>query len=108
MALPRPCLDCGALTAPGHSRCPAHDYTLGQAKRERRGATPTARAERRRLNLRGFGQCAECGVWRNAEVLEVDHIVAIADGGSDTRANLQLLCHGCHVGKTAREARARP
>lgn len=36
--------------------------------------------------------------------LEVDHIVNIAQGGTDDDANLQALCVACHQAKTAREA----
>jgi len=36
--------------------------------------------------------------------LEVDHIVNIAQGGTDDDANLQALCVPCHQAKTAREA----
>lgn len=34
---------------------------------------------------------------------EVDHIVPLAAGGSDTDENKQSLCKLCHVEKTARE-----
>ena len=35
--------------------------------------------------------------------LEVDHIKAEADGGSDDDANLQTLCKRCHEAKTSQE-----
>ena len=38
---------------------------------------------------------------------EVDHKVPLADGGSDTVRNLQLLTVKQHADKTAREAQAR-
>lgn len=38
---------------------------------------------------------------------EVDHIVALEDGGRDSMANMQLLTKKKHAEKTAREARAR-
>lgn len=38
---------------------------------------------------------------------QVDHIVAIEDGGPDTVANMQLLTKKRHEAKTARENRAR-
>lgn len=41
--------------------------------------------------------CAKCGA-RNE--LEVDHIVPLAEGGSEFDAdNLQVLCHKCHIEK---------
>lgn len=38
---------------------------------------------------------------------EVDHKVPLADGGSDTVRNMQLLTFKQHAEKTAREAKAR-
>ncbi len=38
---------------------------------------------------------------------EVDHKVPLADGGSDTVRNMQLLTEKQHAIKTAREAKAR-
>ncbi len=43
---------------------------------------------------------------RDAE--EVDHIVRLADGGTDHPSNLQSLCEDCHKEKTAAENGARP
>ncbi len=39
--------------------------------------------------------------------MEVDHIVALEDGGRDSMANMQLLTKAKHQAKTNREARAR-
>ena len=38
---------------------------------------------------------------------EIDHIIPLEDGGSDTVPNLQLLTEKQHAAKTAREAKAR-
>ena len=38
---------------------------------------------------------------------EVDHIVPLSRGGSDTRANKQGLCKPCHEAKTRAEDAAR-
>ena len=43
--------------------------------------------------------CVWCG---SDERLEVDHIVRYADGGSNTRENLRLLCHTCHSSRGGR------
>jgi 5-methylcytosine-specific restriction protein A len=37
--------------------------------------------------------------------LEVDHIVAVKDGGTDDPANLRLLCEPCHKKVTADQRR---
>lgn len=76
-------------------------------------------------------QCVDCGqphklIWRAASVyvnsewgnarytlvncssiLEVDHIIELADGGSNDIENLQLLCVACHRGKTSQKRSAR-
>jgi 5-methylcytosine-specific restriction protein A len=36
--------------------------------------------------------------------LEVDHIIYVAQGGTDDEANLQALCVPCHKAKTAEES----
>jgi 5-methylcytosine-specific restriction endonuclease McrA len=34
---------------------------------------------------------------------ELDHEVPLFQGGADTDANCQVLCHECHAAKTARD-----
>jgi len=36
-------------------------------------------------------------------VRQLDHVTRVADGGSDNRSNLQMLCACCHAAKTAIE-----
>lgn len=43
--------------------------------------------------------CLECG----AKATEVDHIVALSDGGTNEPRNLRALCHRCHSARTARD-----
>lgn len=38
---------------------------------------------------------------------EIDHIIEVADGGTDAPSNLRTLCHDCHAAKTALAARDR-
>lgn len=48
--------------------------------------------------------CAECkqgGMVVAAS--EVDHIIPLADGGTNDPENLQALCKACHSRKTARQ-----
>ncbi|MBB4152914.1 5-methylcytosine-specific restriction protein A [Sphingomonas jinjuensis] len=45
--------------------------------------------------------CLARGIETSTE--EVDHIVPLAEGGSDTRSNKQGLCGPCHRAKTRRE-----
>lgn len=45
--------------------------------------------------------CQYCGRTPPAIVLEVDHIVPVADGGSDGQENLVTACFDCNRGKGA-------
>ncbi|MEK6684620.1 MAG: HNH endonuclease [Nitrospirota bacterium] len=47
--------------------------------------------------LRKFPACIVCG----APATDVDHIMALAAGGSHHSDNLQALCKSCHARKTA-------
>jgi 5-methylcytosine-specific restriction endonuclease McrA len=85
---------------------------------------------RRRVRRRDRGVCAHCrldtnelrrrvkGRGRTAKLRargflprrslwELDHIVALIDGGSHELANLQTLCAPCHRKKSAQESRER-
>ncbi len=48
---------------------------------------------------RDKGQCVKCGT---RERLEFDHIIPVAEGGSSTERNVQLLCEACNRSKGAR------
>lgn len=45
---------------------------------------------------RDQGRCVRCG---SNEKLEYDHIIALANGGSNTERNIQLLCETCNRSK---------
>jgi len=48
--------------------------------------------------------CAGCGeLTRFPDGFQLDHIVALANGGEDTEGNCQVLCHPCHEAKTRRD-----
>ena len=44
------------------------------------------------------GRCTECG---GTQLLEFDHVIPLALGGSNTERNLQLLCSDCNRSKGA-------
>jgi hypothetical protein len=48
----------------------------------------------------GF-MCAYCGASPQVSVLRVDHVVAVANGGSNAPENLVTACHDCNGGKSA-------
>lgn len=68
-----------------------------------RGGRPWRR-RRAEILLRDQYTCKVCDLTTNQ--LEVDHIVNLAQGGSDDDDNLQAICIPCHKAKTAREATA--
>lgn len=65
-----------------------------------------AGVKRRDLFLWMHPLCVHCeGNGLTTVATEVDHIVALNQGGEDEWNNLQGLCHECHAKKTAEEAR---
>lgn len=38
-----------------------------------------------------------------AEAVQIDHIIALANGGKDTDENRQALCRACHDAKTRQD-----
>jgi RNA-directed DNA polymerase len=51
------------------------------------------------------GKCAKCKLhFREDDLLEIDHILSISQGGKDTKSNRQLLHRHCHDEKTALDA----
>lgn len=96
----------------------------------RRTGTHWKRKMRAALSDRDGACCRQCGVaegqrWRDlgrfgnfdrdgvyskvilCSTLAIDHVVELADGGTDDLGNLQLLCHICHLAKTVASKRAR-
>jgi 5-methylcytosine-specific restriction protein A len=85
----RPCLGgCGALINSG-SYCPRC--------RPRNGSTRAWRGLREQILARDRYTCQRCG----APAGHVDHITALARGGSDHPANLRALCATCNLEKGA-------
>ncbi len=48
----------------------------------------------------GF-RCRYCGRSADAVVLHVDHVISVADGGTDDESNLVAACADCNFGKAA-------
>jgi hypothetical protein len=55
------------------------------------------REVRQRVWQRYGGACAECG---DGQYLEFDHVIPVAKGGSNSDANVQLLCRKCNLKKS--------
>lgn len=75
----------------------------GDAWGSGRGGRPWRR-KRESILVRDNYTCRACGLITKS--LEVDHIINIAEGGTDDDSNLQALCIPCHKAKTARESAA--
>lgn len=68
-----------------------------------RGGRPWRR-KREAILIRDKYTCRVCGL--TTKDLEVDHIINVAQGGTDDDGNLQAICIPCHKTKTARESAA--
>ena len=66
------------------------------------GKLPNYRTHRHRLYGEQEGVCAGCDTHFPFRVMEVDHILPRAKGGTDHPDNLQLLCSGCNRSKGER------
>jgi RNA-directed DNA polymerase len=76
----------------------------------RLGRHPELPARKAALLKRQHGRCAWCGRYFTelGELLESDHRIPRSQGGSDARANRQLLHAHCHATKTAGDGSHRP
>lgn len=77
--------------------------------REWVGSTPNAHIPdkvRARVFLKCEGKCAHCRrIVRIGDKPQLDHIVALVNGGQHAEGNLQLLCGLCHAAKTKGDVR---
>src|SRR5690348_498769 len=48
----------------------------------------------------GF-KCRYCGVTPMGALLHIDHVIAVANGGTDDHENLVTSCRDCNLGKSA-------
>ncbi|AWY20093.1 HNH endonuclease [Moraxella bovis] len=81
--------------------------TTAQTPKKNWGQGRGGRAWRRlrdEILARDSYTCQCCG--RVGGRLELDHIVNVAQGGTNDKSNLQILCHSCHKTKTQSESRA--
>lgn len=97
LAPPRVCAACGQVGCADH-RKPAWRLR-DQAPAPRLRGRPLDRARAALFREQPF--CAHCV---RAVATVRDHVVPLAEGGTDTRANTQALCDACHRQKTVAEA----
>lgn len=121
---PRPCKCCKAVFTPSFRRGPAEVYCsdrclaramrrqqrigAGMRRARMRGATAD-RIDKRRVFERDKWRCHLCGCktlkrWRHdhPRAPELDHIIALADGGAHTWGNVACSCRACNGAKSAR------
>lgn len=67
---------------------------------------PLGNAKRFKILQRDGFRCQYCGGTPPSVVLEVDHIVAVANGGDNAEENLVTACSGCNHGKFTRDVGA--
>lgn len=85
-------------------RCREHWRKPWKGAGERQRQTkPLTEIEKNLIRELHGHRCADCG----EPAREVDHIVEVADGGTNLPSNLQLLCGDCHKEKTRKARRAR-
>jgi hypothetical protein len=60
---------------------------------------PIPESVRHEVWRRDGGQCVDCG---SRDRLEYDHIIAVANGGSNTARNIELRCQTCNRKKGAK------
>lgn len=76
---------------------------LRRFERGRPRRSPISAKLRYKILKRDSEQCVKCGdsPKKNPEVmLEVDHVIPVAKGGTNNPENLQMLCWSCNQGKT--------
>jgi len=73
------------------------DYVRGlKAKVQKRAYSTTHRIE---IAYKSKYKCNKCDILL-PPTFQVDHIIELCDGGTDTYDNLQALCPNCHAEKT--------
>jgi 5-methylcytosine-specific restriction endonuclease McrA len=75
----------------------SHRHTAGHYNAEyRRNRETVLRRTNWRCEIRTPGICI-------GAASQCDHIVSVADGGSNAVSNLRAACRPCHAGRTARQ-----
>jgi len=71
-------------------------------KKEPVGRKSLSKSLRFEIFKRDGFRCLYCGCSPSQKVLRVDHVVPVAEGGSDESSNLVTSCFDCNAGKAAR------
>ena len=60
---------------------------------------PIPNSVRQYIYQRDNYQCQGCGQTQTETILNIDHIIPLAKGGSNDMSNLQTLCQTCNQNK---------
>lgn len=89
----------------GTTRCAAHATEGVRVKSGRTGA-PISKSVRFEVFKRDEFTCRYCGRSTPDVTLHVDHVLALANGGTDDMENLVTSCLECNLGKSDRPLRS--
>ena len=110
--VPTSCRVCPRRALPGERFCAAHlpteaDRLTREPYRHAYTKSNYQRNRKRRL-ARAEGRCEACGVTLSASCgWQCDHLIPLADGGTNALENLRVLCASCHTEKTKRDRERR-
>jgi 5-methylcytosine-specific restriction endonuclease McrA len=76
-----------------------NNYLENRVKKNR---TPLTKSIRHEVFVKDGFKCVECGATNQQTRLHVDHILPVAQGGTDELRNLQTLCEECNLAKNNR------
>jgi 5-methylcytosine-specific restriction enzyme A len=95
---------CNHPDCPNLQPCPQHAPKPWQDSSRR---TRTTNGWQQQRNARKIirAHAGICHICHQPGALETDHIIALAEGGADTPANMAPIHHDCHQRKTQDEAR---
>ncbi|RIT70423.1 HNH endonuclease [Mycobacteroides abscessus] len=101
--------DCLTLVHPPLRYCPEHTNRWKHSPRTvgaKRCSTTEWKQQRIKCLQRDERKCQIRGPRCTVIATEVDHVIAVAFGGTDELENLQAACHNCHATKSGREGRS--
>jgi 5-methylcytosine-specific restriction enzyme A len=106
---PKPCgrPGCGYLVR-GTTYCPDHSSGWKASLRtasSKRTSTQAWKVQRAKALQRDAHMCVVRGPRCLGRADQVDHVISVANGGTDDLPNLASTCKPCHDEKTQREAR---
>jgi 5-methylcytosine-specific restriction protein A len=100
---------CRNIVTSGTTYCPEHRSGWSNSPRtasSRRTSTQAWKLQRAKTLQRDGGLCQVRGPNCGVISVAVDHLVSVANGGTDDLSNTVSICKPCHDAKTAREANA--